>query len=230
MLALVGSGEYLSPIEPLDRELINRLTAPVRVVCLPTAAGTEGPERIDYWSRLGVEHFARLGVTVTALPVIDAASANDPKLAQAVSEANFVYLSGGKPDYLHKTLDGSLVWQAIQTVEANGGVLAGCSAGAMIMGEKMLGFRSNAWNEGFNLIPGVIVVPHYDEFKLAEPMMGLIRQLFARDITMLGIEGYTALVKTGTQYEVLGSGGVTIWNKLGKTRFTAGALPANLLA
>jgi hypothetical protein len=55
MLALVGSGEYLPPIEPVDRQLINRLPAPVRVVCLPTAVGTEGDERIDYWSRLGVD-------------------------------------------------------------------------------------------------------------------------------------------------------------------------------
>ena len=75
MLALVGSGEYLPPIAPLDRALINRLAAPVRVVCLPTAAGTEGPERIAYWSRLGVKHFSGLGVQVQALPVIDRASA-----------------------------------------------------------------------------------------------------------------------------------------------------------
>ena len=227
MLALVGSGEYLSPIEPLDRELINRLTAPVRVVCLPTAAGTEGTERIDYWSRLGVEHFTRLGVTVMALPVIDSASANDPKWAQAVSEANFIYLSGGKPDYLHRTLEGSLVWQAIQTVEANGGVVAGCSAGAMIMGEKMFGFTRGVWNGGFNYFPGVTVVPHYDE--IPEAMLATIRQVFARDITIVGVEGNTALVRNGDRNEVLGSGGVTIWNKLGKTRFTAGILPANLL-
>ena len=70
MLALVGSGEYLPPIAALDRELIGRLAAPVRVVCLPTAAGTEGHERIDYWSRLGVEHFSSLGVQVQAVPVI----------------------------------------------------------------------------------------------------------------------------------------------------------------
>ena len=228
MLVLVGSGEYLSPIEPLDRELINRLAAPVRVVCLPTAAGTEGQETINYWSQLGVDHFTRLGVAVTALPVIDAASANEPKWAQAVSEANFVYLSGGKPDYLHKTFEGSLVWQAIQVVEANGGVLAGCSAGAMIMGEKILGLRTANWHDGFNYLPGVAVVPHYDE--LPEVMLAPLRQIFARDITIVGVEASTALVKNGSNYEVLGQKGVTIWNKLGKTRFTAGPLPANLLA
>ena len=40
MLALVGSGEYLPTIAPLDCALIRRLAAPVRMVCLPTAAGS----------------------------------------------------------------------------------------------------------------------------------------------------------------------------------------------
>jgi cyanophycinase len=113
MLGLVGSGEYLPPIASVDRELIRRLAAPMRVVCLPTAAGTEGHERIEYWSRLGVDHFTGLGVQAQALAVIDRASADDPALAAVVAQANFVYLSGGKPDYLHRTLDGSLVWKAI---------------------------------------------------------------------------------------------------------------------
>ena len=48
------------------------------MVCLPTAAGTEGSERIAYWSRLGVDHFTRLGASAEAVPVIDRASADDP--------------------------------------------------------------------------------------------------------------------------------------------------------
>ena len=77
MFALVGSGEYLTAMGAVDRNLISLLREPPRVVCLPTAAGKEGPERISYWSRLGVEHFTRLEASVEALPVIDRASAND---------------------------------------------------------------------------------------------------------------------------------------------------------
>ena len=99
-LALVGSGEYLPPMEPVDRWLLGRLEGEPRVVCLPTAAGTEGSERIAYWSRLGVEHFARLGARAEAVEVIDRASADDEGRAARIRAANFVYLSGGKPDYL----------------------------------------------------------------------------------------------------------------------------------
>lgn len=221
MLALVGSGEYLPAMEAVDRALISRLATPVRVVCLPTAAGTEGAERIAYWSGLGVEHFTRLGVDVQALPVVDRASADDPALAAEIAQANFVYLSGGKPDYLYRTLEGSRAWDAILSVLDRGGLLAGCSAGAMILGEKFYGFPG--WRTGFAFLSGATVIPHFDEIPAF--LLESVRRTSDRDLAMLGIEGNTALVQDGDQYEVLGSGGVTVWNRAGKARFTAGPLP-----
>jgi cyanophycinase len=218
MIALVGSGEYLPPMEPVDRELLNRLGTPARVVCLPTAAGKEGEERIAYWSRLGEEHFTRLEVQVETLPVIDRQSANDADLADRVIEANFVYLSGGNPGYLHSSLAGTLAWQAILSVLADGGILAGCSAGAMVLGGKVFGFPG--WKSGFNLLPGSTVIPHYDE--IPRWLVNLLRLLVGRRTTVLGIEGNTALVKDGDTYEVLGSGGVTVWTRRRKFRYTDG--------
>ncbi len=221
MLALAGSGEYLPPMEAVDRELIRRLPEAPRVVCLPTAAGTEGPERIGYWSRLGEEYFTRLGAQVEALPVIDRYSANDPDLAEKIDRANFVYLSGGKPPYLYDCLAGSLTWQAICSVLDRGGLLAGCSAGAMIMGEKFYGFPG--LRDGFNFLTGATIVPHFDEISAA--FLNPIRLLAGKTLTLLGIEGDTVLFQNHGKYEVLGSGGVTVWNHVMKTRYTEGPLP-----
>jgi cyanophycinase len=226
MIALVGSGEYLHAMEPVDRYLMGFLKKPPCVVCLPTAAGKEGSERIAYWSRLGVEHFTRLGASVESLPVVDRDSANNQTLANKIAAANFVYLSGGKPDYLYKALDGSLVWEAILSVLTDGGLLAGCSAGAMILGEKFYGFPD--WNPGFNFLPGVTVIPHYDE--IPESIIKPVRLLTDNNLTMLGIEGNTALIQCGEQCEVVGRGGITVWNRLGKTRYPAGPLPADILS
>ena len=219
-IALVGSGEYLPAMEPVDRNLLARLGESPRVVCLPTAAGTEGSERIGYWTRLGVDHFQRLGAAVQTVPVVDRAGAEDPDHAAAVAAANFVYLSGGKPDYLHQTLAGSAVWQAVESVLARGGVLAGCSAGAMILGEKFFGFPG--WRQGFDYLPGATIIPHFDEIPAV--MVQSIR-LFAGDMTILGIDGNTALVQHAAGYEVVGAGSVTVWNKAGKTRYLQGLLP-----
>lgn len=218
MLALIGSGEYLPPMEPVDRRLIEKLNQAPRVVCLPTAAGQEGEERIRYWSRLGVQHFTRLGAQVEALPVIDRSGAHEMRWVERIDQANFVYLSGGRPDYLYRTLKDTPAWEAILTVHHRGGVVAGCSAGAMIMGARLLGFPG--LQPAFELIPGAVIVPHFDEIPAA--FVKAVHFLVARDKTVIGIDGSTALVIDQGNYEVFGSGGVTVWNHQGRFRYTEG--------
>jgi cyanophycinase len=218
MLALVGSGEYLPPMDAVDRYLLGLLNSEAHVVCLPTAAGTEGAERINYWMELGMMHFSHLGVRVESLPVVDSASANQPEFAEKIRQANFIYLSGGKPDYLYRTLNGSLVWAAIMEVYKKGGVLAGCSAGAMIMGERFPGFPG--LKPAFGLLPDVVIMPHFDEIPKA--IIHSLRMLVQDEQTLLGIEGNTALVGGEDDYHAMGSGGVEVWNKQGKWRYTQG--------
>ncbi len=218
MLALVGSGEYLPPMEAVDRYLLGLLNAKARVVCLPTAAGTEGGERINYWSELGETHFTRLGVEVESLPVIDPPSANQPELVEKIRGSNFIYLSGGKPDYLFRTLNGSLAWEAIMEVYKKGGVVAGCSAGAMIMGERIPWLPRG--KPAFGLLPGAVIMPHFDE--IPKGFINSLRMMVRNEQILLGIEGNTALVESDGGYKVVGSGGVVVWNKREKKRYTQG--------
>ncbi len=222
MLALVGSGEYLPEMAAVDQHLLDALQDEPRVVCLATAAGSESDERIAYWSQLGVNHFMRLGVTANAVPVVDRQSANDPRLADQIRAANLVYLSGGRPDYLFATLHETLAWRAIDEVLARGGLLAGCSAGAMVQGERFLSY--SGWGNGFNLLPGVTVIPHFDE--VPRSFVKAARALVPTRFTLVGIEAKTALwQKSDGDWAVLGQGGVTVWDQSGPTRYTAGPLP-----
>jgi cyanophycinase len=205
-------------MQVVDRFLLEKLRSEAHVVCLPTAAGTEGVERITYWMELGHSHFAGMGVMVEALPVVDQPSANDPDLVERIRQANFVYLSGGKPDYLYRTLNGSLAWAAIMEVLNRGGILAGCSAGAMIMGERIPGFPR--MSPAFGLLKGALIVPHFDE--IPQSMVNSLRFLVRDGQLLLGIEGNTALVGDGQEYEVLGSAGVWVWNHHGKKRYAHG--------
>ena len=108
----------------------------------------------------------------------------------------------------------------IETVLARGGILAGCSAGAMILGEKFFGFPG--WRQGFGYVPGATIIPHFDEIPA---LMVQSMRLFAGDMTVLGIDGNTALVQSSAGHEVVGAGGVTVWDKAGKTRYPHGPLP-----
>ena len=141
-LCLVGAGEYLPPMKPVDVALL-ALTPAARegrapvVVCLPTAAGTEGEEVVARWMSAGIEHFRSLDADALALRVIDRGTADEPELADVIGGADLVYLSGGKPPHLMASLRDTPAWTGILRVLARGGVVAGCSAGAMIMGAQI---------------------------------------------------------------------------------------------
>jgi cyanophycinase len=219
MLALVGSGEYLPDMEPVDRLLLAVLGEHPSVVCLPTAAGTEGTERINYWSALGVDHFTRLGVAVKTIPVITRQDAYDIDLSEQVRQADLVYMSGGHPDYLLQVLRDSPVWQAILDVLKRGGILAGCSAGAMIMGARIPGFPRS--RPAFNLLPEkALVIPHFDE--VPAWFVPVARFLTNRHLQLVGIPGFTALLVDDTQGQVLGRGGVEIWDRKGRRKVSPG--------
>jgi cyanophycinase len=155
--------------------------------------------------------------------VIDRPSAHDASCVARIESANFVYLSGGKPQYLYDTLAGSPAWAAIMGVLERGGVVAGCSAGAMICG-----VRSAPWgrNPGFNLLPGAALMPHYDEIPAV--LARLLRLGLPRRATLVGIDGNTALLLSGggssdaPQLSVAGAGGVTVWGSKGPVRYSAG--------
>jgi cyanophycinase len=170
------------------------------------------------WAQQGVEHFQRLGANAEAVPVRDRASANDETLVSKIRAANFVYLSGGKPDFLHATLKDTAAYSAILGVLEQGGVVAGCSAGAMIWGEVIPSFPTMIpLKPAFNQLPHSIILPHYDEF--GERWAGMLKMVIGNR-QLVGVDGYTALVAHNGTYSVLGAGGVTVWNKNNKQRYT----------
>ena len=224
MLAVVGSGEYLAPMAAVDRQLIELFGAPPRVVCLPTAAGREGNEKIDDWMHRGVEHFRALGVEAEPVRVWDRTSANDPSLAERIASADFVYLSGGKPSYLHATLESSLAWQAITDVVVRGGLLAGCSAGRDGAGRPVRRFATATWRLRS-------VARRTDRAPLRRDPVAVVsasRLLVGKKLTLIGVNANTALVEVDGTYRVIGDQ-VTVWTATQKTDYGPGELPPDAL-
>ncbi|TMD47052.1 MAG: hypothetical protein E6I90_05365, partial [Chloroflexi bacterium] len=60
-LALVGAGEFLPPIAPVDAMLLERVDGTPHVVVLPTASAPDGPGVPERWAKLGIDHFSQLG-------------------------------------------------------------------------------------------------------------------------------------------------------------------------
>ena len=133
-VALLGADEFLPAVAALDAELLAATgRARPRVAILPTASAPDGEDVFRRWAAMGIEHFEALGAEVEAVLVHDRAEADDPASVQAVAEADLVYMSGGDPGHLYRSLAGSALWSAALDVHRRGGVLAGCSAGAMVL-------------------------------------------------------------------------------------------------
>ena len=200
-LALVGSGEYLPAMATLEQSLIQdgiKNGKKARFIQIPTAAGQESADRIAFWRELGRAQGERLGVEVEFLEILSKQDAQDKELAALIADSALIYLSGGDPHHLAESLIDTPVFDAIYQGWASGSSLAGCSAGAMALSTHIPNFRfsKKSPTPGFNLLPRVRVIPHFDRFFRWIPESAAKVLMSSRDDTILiGIDELTALVK-----------------------------------
>ena len=225
LIALVGAGEYLPVMEDVDRYLLaSRNVQSPHVVCIPTAAGQEGDESVNRWSRMGVDHFKKLGAEVTALPIIDKTSANDEQFVPVLENADLIYFSGGNPQYLYETMNGSRAWSAMQKAWSGGAAYAGCSAGAMILSKRIPSFRLAGTNEGFDIVPAQFIIPHFDAIPVMfKPLTFALKSQLKKGERMLGVDENTALVgRLGGEWKVMGQSKVHVFTREGAQTYETG--------
>jgi len=226
-VALVGAGEFLPQMSDFDRELLASTgrTRP-RVVILPTASAPDGEDVFRRWAAMGAEHFGGLGAEVEPVMVRTVEEGSDPAALQAIGEADLVYLSGGKPAHLRRVLAGSPLGAALRAAYERGAIIAGCSAGAMVLSARQAEFRRGPmpwplrWGIGLGLVADVAVLPHYDVWP--EPVTALMALQAPRRVTVLGIDEDTAIVGRDGTWQVHGQGRVTVWRGRHRERFRRG--------
>ena len=204
-LALVGSGEYLPPMANFEKSLLNdgikNGKRPIYIQ-IPTAAGKETPDRLEYWKHLGKAQADRLDVDSIFLPVFTREDANNPDYVTLMRDSALMYMSGGDPHYLAETLMDTPLWEAIQENWSTGASLAGCSAGAMVLSSHIPNFRllKKAPTAGLNLLPEIRVIPHFNKFFKWIPESAAKVLLHVPDNSILiGVDELTAIVRRGGQ-------------------------------
>ncbi len=214
MLALIGGAEFQRGNEIVDRYLIERAggVKQARGVIIPTAAARENPNMA---ARNGKEWFQSLGLRMDAPMLIDQRSANDAQIVASLERANFFYLLGGDPRHLLDTLRGSKAWAVIeQKYRAGEAVVAGSSAGAMVLVAWLTNFHGG-FVPALNLAPTPLaVLPHYEA---ASPRTVLTQEL-PKGAHLLAIAERTGAVFEGSDWLVLGPGNVTVIERAGEAR------------
>jgi cyanophycinase len=187
-LALVGGDEW-RPGCSFDAELL-AASGGSDVLVLPTAAAYEHPEKAvaaaEGW-------FATLGGRVRGLMVLGRADAEEEANAAVVRSSRFVYLGGGSPMHLLSVLKSSLVWEALLEAWRSGAVVAGSSAGAMVLTDPMVDSRGGALTVGLGMVSHIAVIPHFGH-ENAEKVHRSVA-LAAPGLPVVGVPERTALIR-----------------------------------
>ena len=200
-LALVGSGEYLPAMAQFENSLVaDGVTngKEARFLQIPTAAGRESSDRLEYWKELGLRQAKNIGVEATYLPIFTREDAFNQEYIDAVANSALMYMSGGDPHHLAQVLIDTPLWDAILENWKTGASLAGCSAGAMVLSAHIPNFRllKKLPTQGLNLLPEIRVIPHFNKFFKWIPESAAKVLLHVPDNSILiGVDELTAIVK-----------------------------------
>lgn len=202
-LALVGSGEYLPAMAEFEKSLLEDGLKNGKeniYIQIPTAAAQESTSRLEYWRDLGQKQAQVIGAKPLFLPIYTRDDAQNMSFVNQISNGALIYMSGGDPHYLAKTLIDTPIWQAIVQTWQTGASLAGCSAGAMVLSSQIPNFRLSRAEPttGLNLIPNIRVIPHFNKFfKWIPESAAKLLMHVPDDAILIGIDELTAIVKRG---------------------------------
>jgi cyanophycinase len=204
-LALVGGGEFTDGCS-FDSGLLEA-SGTSEVVVLPTAAAFEHPQRIV---ERAVGWFGDLGASAVGLPVLTRRDALDERHAATVRAARFLYLAGPSAMHLRSVLKDSPVWDAIVDAWQDGAVVAGSSAGGMVLTDPMVDSRGGAFTVGIGMIAPLAFVPHADAW--SDDKLHRTQSLAPAATPVVGVPERTAVVRDpdGT-WRAEGVGDVRVW-------------------
>jgi cyanophycinase len=208
-LLLAGGAEFSGRMSEPDLraiELAGGFDTPICII--PTAAAPDNNHKRA--GNNGIRWFKSLGAkNVFTVDVINSVSANDPSLAASIRASRFIYLLGGFPRHLGETLKNSACWRAALDAYEDGAVIAGSSAGAMVLCEHYYDPYEKKLLRGLNLISNACVLPHHNNFgkSWAKQPIPLLP-----NVTLIGIDEGTGMVNDmDGLWRVHGAGEVTLY-------------------
>lgn len=179
-----------------------------------TAATTE-PQQVGGLYR---QVFTRLGAAeVGVLDISERLQAEDPMLVRLVDNCSGVFFTGGDQLRITSLIGGTALFHALSEAYRRGVVIAGTSAGASVMSSTMIVDGSEDKEPaagavrlaaGLSLISDVVIDQHFAQRRRLGRLLAAVAQ--NPYVLGIGIDENTAIVVEGPEFEVIGSGTVSI--------------------
>jgi cyanophycinase len=221
ILLLEGGCEFQGKMEEPDRKaLVLAGGKNAKVVIIPTAAAPDNNSKRA--GNIAIKWFRTLGAKdVFSLPIVDKKSADDPKLSAELDDANLIYILGGFPGYLGHTLKKTRCLKAFLHANDKGAVLAGSSAGAMVLCDWYFDPKVKEIKKGFGILKDTILIPHHNTF--GHSWHSTYFDTIS-DIRCIGIDEQTGMINQDGNHHwaVFGKGKVTLYFKSSVVTYGAG--------
>ncbi|MBC7540505.1 MAG: cyanophycinase [Bacteriovorax sp.] len=185
-------------------------------LCVVTVASEDGDHMWDIYRKI----FNDLGVmTLTHLDVIHRTESIDKKAFAAVKDADAIFFTGGDQLKITSEIGGTIIQDRIMEIYQKGGVIAGTSAGASVMGEIMM--IAGASDASYRIGSGVVMSPGLgfatkmiiDQHFAERGRIGRLIGTVAHNPKYLGIgidENTAIILQDRIHFEVIGSGAVYV--------------------
>jgi cyanophycinase len=175
----------------------------------------------DLPEEVGAEYrkvFKRLGVgEVKVVDISQREDTQSEKAMKALEEATAVYFTGGDQLHITALLGGTEMDKLIKRRHDKGLLLGGTSAGAAMMSNSMLLGGDSECNPrsgaveigpGMDFVVGAVIDTHFSQRGRHGRLITAVAH-YPQDLG-LGIDENTAMIVTGNEFEVIGSGAVTV--------------------
>ncbi|TVP63205.1 MAG: cyanophycinase [Nodularia sp. (in: Bacteria)] len=213
-LVIIGGAEDRDGDSQILREFVRRAGGLKAKIVIMTAAAElprdVGENYIRVFERLGAE----------AVRIIDTETRDDASSStalEAIAQSTGIFFTGGDQARITSILKDTEIDTAIHQRFSEGMVVAGTSAGAAMMPDKMIvegdaqthpRMEIVAMGPGLAFLPGVVIDQHFSQRgRLGRLLSALVQEPAGLGF---GIDENTAMIVTDHLIEVIGEGSVTI--------------------
>jgi cyanophycinase len=204
-LVLLGGGPTPADVFTRTLNLSGGRSAIVAVLPQTYPNDSIGDAAVELWKKTGAREVFKL-----KLDDLDRARAD-------LDRATLIWMPGGFPGLLMKTLAGTPIPDVIRRRFAEGATIGGASAGAAVMSATMIADETPSEDvaaggprtaAGLGLWPAAIVSPHFTERRRSGPLLVILRD--HPGLIGVGIDEGTAIFLSNGRLEVAGRGTITI--------------------
>ncbi|MCL1468617.1 cyanophycinase [Argonema galeatum] len=213
-LVIIGGAEQKEGESKVLREFVRRAGGTKARIVVMTAA-TELPREVgeDY-----IKVFERLGAEqVRILDTVTREDASSSTALEAINNATGVFFTGGNQARITSIIKDTELDTAIHKRFSEGIVVGGTSAGAAVMPDVMIVEGDSETHPrvdavemgpGMGYLPGIVIDQHFSQ----RGRLGRLLSALAQQPAVLGfgIDEDTAVVVQGNEFQVVGSGAVTV--------------------